>query len=292
MTVYLGDSGLVELKRTAATGIQATVGVADVNPERRRFSFPEDIRGELISGDQVDIVLVPKGKLDFIVGHKRRDWRGYIFIDIMGGIRLYDRFNDAIAGEASKAIELKNPSTDQKIYIQTRGTRYSSLARIRSYEFTTERETVDTTVLTSEFRQRFESGLITGQGRLDCLWDHAHELCDPSGCSGAELPVYLAQLCIRLVQGADFFGRFYVYAAASEPDARADRNSVWYEADCIVTNVTVTVAAAEVIESSIDFVTTGPFKLLIGEPPSYLLTEEPAKLLQEDGSGIFVSPLG
>ena len=69
MTVYFGNDGLLELKRASATPIQATVGVGDVNPDRRRFSFSEDIQGELISGDQVDIVLVPKGNLDFIVGH-------------------------------------------------------------------------------------------------------------------------------------------------------------------------------------------------------------------------------
>ena len=290
MTVYFGESGLVELKRASASGIQVTVGVGDVNPDRRRFSFSEDIQGELITGDQVDIVLVPKGNLDFIVGHDKRDWRGYIYVDIMGGIRLYDTFADSIAGEVTNAIELKIPSTDQEIFIQTRSSGYSALAQIKSYEFTTERETVDTTALTDEFRKRFEAGLISGQGRLDCFWDHVNEICDPTGCSGAELPLYLAQLCIRLVQGADFFGRFFIYTPCGD-DPRASSNSVWYEAECIVTNVTITVPATDLIESSIEFITSGPFKLLIGEPPSYLLTEEPAKLLQEDGSGIFLSPL-
>ena len=290
MTVYLGNNGLVELKRESASAIKATVGRGDVSPERRRFSFSEDIQGQLIAGDQVDIVLVPKGNLDFIVGHAERDWRGYVYVDIMGGIRLYDNFNDAVAGEVTKAIELKVPSTDQEILIKTRAGRYSPLAQVTSYEFTTERETIDTTLLTDEFRKRFEAGLVSGQGRLECFWDHVNELCDPNGCSGAELPLYLAQLCIRLVQGADFFGRFFIYTPSGS-DPRADSNSVWYEADCIVTNVSVTVPATEIIESSIDFITTGPFKLLVGQPPSYLLTEEPAKLLQEDGSGIFLSPL-
>ena len=93
MTVYLGDNGLVELKRASASAIKATVGVGDVSPDRRRFSFSEDVQGQLIAGDQVDIVLVPEGKSDFIVGHAERDWRGYIYMDIMGGIRLYDTFN-------------------------------------------------------------------------------------------------------------------------------------------------------------------------------------------------------
>ena len=99
MTVYFGNDGMLELKRASATPIEVTIGVGDVSVERRRFSFPEDVQGELISGDQVDIVLVPKGKLDFIEGHDSRDWRGYVFVDIMGGIRLYDDYNDSIAGE-------------------------------------------------------------------------------------------------------------------------------------------------------------------------------------------------
>ena len=140
------------------------------------------------------------------------------------------------------------------------------------------------------FASGLRLGLVSGQGRIECFWDHANELCDPSGCSGAELPIYLAQLCIRLVQGADFFARFFIYTPGGD-DPRGDVNSVWYESECIVTNVSVTVPAGEAIESAIDFVTTGDFKLLIGTPPSYLLTEEPAKLLQEDGSGIFLSPL-
>ena len=188
MTVYLGDHGHVELKRASANPIGATVGVGDVNPERRRFSFSQDIQGQLISGDQVDIVLVTKGNLDFIVGHDHRDWRGYVFIDLMGGIRLYDTFDAAIGGEADQAIELKAPSAAQEIVIQTRDSSYRSLARIKGFEFTTERQAVDTTTLTDQFRKQYEAGLITGQGRLDCFWDHTNSLCDPSMCSGAELP--------------------------------------------------------------------------------------------------------
>ena len=195
-----------------------------------------------------------------------------------------------MSGEQSNAVRLEELDEAQDIIIQTRDSTYRQLALIKAFEFTTERETIDTTTLTDEFRKRYESGLISGQGRLDCFWDHRYELCDPTVCAGAELPVYLAQLCIRLVQGADFFGRFYIYTPGGA-DLRSSETSVWYEADCIVTNVSVNVTADEAIESSIDFVTTGKFKLLMGGLPSYVLTEEPAKLLQEDGSGILLSQL-
>lgn len=290
MTVYLGDHGVVELKRASSAPIHATVKPGDVSLERRRFSFKDDVRGELITGDQVDILNQEKAPLQFIKGHRKRDWRGFVYVDIMGGLRLYSTFDAAVRGDADAAVELAEPSQAQNILIQTRNSRYEHLAQVKSFEFTTERETVDTTVLSDQFRKRYEAGLISGQGRLECFWDHKHELCDPHSCAGAELPVYLAQLCIRLTQGADFFGRFFIYTSGGA-DPRDSDNAVWYEAECIVTNVSITVSPTEIIESSIDFVTTGTIKLLIGHPPSYLLTEEPAKLLLEDGSGILLAPL-
>ena len=283
MTVYLGENGFVELKRTSGAPVHGTVGISDVNASRRRFSFPEQLAGELITGDQVDITYRGEGSLDFIQGVEAESWRGYIFVDILGGIRLYDTFNSSVSGNVNDAIPLKSPAADQPITIRTRGARFNRIAQIKQFDFTTERETIDITNLGDDFRKKHEAGLIQGQGRLDCFWDHEHTLCDPSGCSGAELPIYLAQLCIRLVQGADFLGRFFIFSPNLE-DPRASQNSVWYEAECIVTNASVSVAATEVIESSIDFVTTGPFRLLVGEAPSFLLTEEPAKILLESGN--------
>ena len=43
------------------------------------------------------------------------------------------------------------------------------------------------------------------------------------------------------------------------------------------------------IEASIDFVTTGQIRLLVGIAPSYLLKEDTDKLLLEDGSSIFLA---
>ena len=289
MTVYLGDHGFVELKRDSGEPIHVEVGIGDVNVEKRRFSFPTDVRGQLLAGDQVDLLRVGGKKLELIKGHDERDWRGFVFIDIMGGIRLYDNFEASIRGELSEALELSPISESHEILIQTRNSQYKFLAQVRQFDFTTERETIDTTILGDQFRKRYEAGLISGQGRLECFWDHKNELCDPSGCAGAELPIYLAQLCVRLTQGADFEGRFFIYSPGPDDDLRANKNSVWYEAKCIVTNASVTVATGEAIESSIDFVTTGDIRLLVGVPPSFLLKEASDLLLMEDGSRIILA---
>ena len=287
MTVYLGQSGSVELKRKSGEPVKFTLERDDVSVLKRRFSVDTDVWSTLITGDQVDMVRADGGNLQLIKDHSYPDWRGYVFVDQLGGIRLYDSFEAAITGQLEKALELVEPTVaKQSIRLQTRNARFSHLARLRSYEFTTERDTVDLTALGEQFKRQYDAGLISGQGRMDAYWEHKYALCQDD-CGGAiEFSVYLAQLCIRLTQGADFVGRFFVYQApnSDSADARYSDSSVWYEAECIVTNVTVSVEAAGFIESSIDFVTTGPIKLFTGKPPSFLLQEDSAYILQEDGS--------
>ena len=287
MTVYLGDSGGIELKRTAGQAAEMTLLDGDVSVEKRRFSPQEDFLGTFITGDQVDIETTDGSNLHLIKDHNFPDWRGFVFIDAVGGMRLFDTFKKAVAGEREQAVELVDWTDRQDLTMKTRSDTFTSLAKITSYDFTTERETVNTTILGSQFVQQYEAGLIQGQGTIDCFWEHQYQLCDPDVCDGGvEFSSYLAQLCIRLTQGADFFGRFFVFR-----DVDPGVNSVWYEAECIVTSASISVAANEAITSTIQFVTTGQFKLLTGIPPAYLLEEDGISLiLQEDGvSRIIVS---
>ena len=118
-------------------------------------------------------------------------------------------------------------------------------------------------------------------------------MCDPSGCgAGTEFAIYLAQLCIRLTQGADFLGRYFVYLPTTDDslDVAGDEASVWYECECIVTNCTVTVNTEQAIEATIQFITTGTIRLLTGIPPAYLLQEDSSFLLLErDGGRIMLA---
>ena len=289
MAVYLGTSGAVELQRKSGAPLNVTLKQADVSTVKRRFSLNDDVQGTLITGDQVDILRTDGNNLEFIKDHDFRDWRGYVYIDTLGGIRLYNSFEAAITGNRSQALELAEPTGPEDLLIQTRNTRFLHLAQVKQYEFTTSRDTIDTTALGQQFKNQYDAGLISGQGRLDCFWDHQGLLCDPNTCPGVnEFPMYLAQLCIRLTQGADFFGRFFVYRADTE-DGRDTENSVWYEAECIVTNVSLTVEPTQVIESTIEFITTGQIRLLTGLSPSFLLKEDTTLLLQEDGSRLILA---
>jgi len=287
MAVYLGEYGCIELARAAGSAVDVTLEDGDVSVEKRRFSPKEDLLGVFITGDQVDIERIDGEDLILVNGHNFNDWRGFLYIDAIGGIRLYDSFNDAVRGKLEDALVLDAHSETQYLRIKTRNDSYTPLASVRNFEFTTNREAIDTTCLGKEFVERYEAGLISGQGTIDCIWQANIGLCSDGGIvqGAVEFPVYLAQLCIRMQEGADFFGRFFIYKA---PDPEV--NNVWYEAECIVTSVSTTVGVAQVIESTIQFVTTGKFRLLTGTPPYYLLQEDGFGLvLMESGDRIIIN---
>jgi len=283
MAIYFGNTGFIELKRDALNSDLATsLDPADVNTAKKRFSV-DNAAGSLITGDQVEIETVDKSNLELLSGHSFPDLRKYIHIDDMGGIKLYDTFASALAGEVSGALTLTAPSSKKDILIRTRNTRFRPLAKITEFEITTTRDTVDVTNLGEEFRQQYENGLISGQGTIQTIWQHRNFQLDTSDFASPEFPVYLSQLLVRMQQGSDFEGRFYVYH-----DPTQNVNSVWYQSNCVVTNVAVSVPAAGIVEARIEFVTNGEIRLHNGVPPSFLLLESSDKILQEDGDGILL----
>jgi len=286
MAVYLGNTGIIEIRRdTGALALAGVLDPEDVASEKDRFSV-DGIETAVITGDQIDITCTTGDNLEFIDGHAYPDWRGYCHVDGAGGVRLYDSFSEALAGEQASALNLVSPSTSKQLEFHTRASRFNCLARITDYTITTNRDQVDQTVLGDQFRSYLEAGLISGQGKINCLWEHKLAVCDPTSPNiGSEFPVYLSQICIRLEQGSDFAGRFYIYA-----DTTNQTNSVWYEAQCMVTNVAIEVPADGVISTQIEFIATGPFTLRNGLVPSLLLQENQLDaILQEDGSFITIA---
>ena len=283
MSIYFGSTGFIELKRDALNSALGTsLDPADVNTTKKRFSV-DKVSGSLITGDQVEIETVDGSNLELLSGHNFPDLRKYIHIDDMGGIKLYNTFSSALAGEVADALTLTAPSSTKNILIRTRNTRFRPLAKITEFEITTTRDTVDVTNLGEEFRQQYENGLISGQGTIQTIWQHRNFQNDTVDFLSPEFPVYLSQLLVRMQQGADFEGRFYVYHDPSQ-----STNSVWYQSMCVVTNVAINVPVSGLIEARIEFVTNGEIRLHNGVPPSFLLLESSDKLLQEDGDGILL----
>ena len=283
MSIYFGSTGFIELKRDALNSeISTSLNAADVNTAKKRFSV-EKVNGSLITGDQVEIETIDGSNLELLSGHSFPDLRKYIHIDDMGGIKLYNSFASALAGEVTDALTLTAPSSTKNILIRTRNTRFRPLAKITEFEITTTRDTVDITNLGSEFRKQYENGLISGQGTIQTIWQHRNFQNDTSNLTSPDFPVYLSQLLVRVQQGADFEGRFYIYN-----DPTQTTNSVWYQSMCVVTNVAINVPASGLVEARIEFVTNGEIRLHNGVAPSFLLQENADKILQEDGHGILL----
>ena len=283
MAIYFGSTGFIELKRDALNSqIGTSLNPADVNTTKKRFSV-ENINGSLITGDQVEIETVDGSNLELLDSHTFPDLRKYIHIDDMGGIKLYNTFGTALAGEVSDALTLTVPSSTKDILIRTRNSRFRPLAKVTEFEITTTRDTVDVSNLGEEFRRQYENGLISGQGTIQTIWQHRNFQNDTPDFLEPEFAVYLSQLLVRMQQGADFEGRFYIYNDPSQ-----STNSVWYQSMCVVTNVAINVPASGLIEARIEFITNGEIRLHNGVPPAFLLQENTDKILQEDGDGILL----
>ena len=285
MAVYFGQNGEVEIRRdTLSSALQTKLDPHDVNTTAKRFSVDRS-SGSLITGDRVTIATVDKSTLELVSGHNYNDGSWFIHVDRMGGIRLFSSFALAIKGNQSDALTLVTPSVSKNITIQTINARFRHLARVQEFEITTNRDQIDLTPLGEQFKKQYEAGLISGQGTLSCLWEHSEALADftPATPINPEFPFYLAQLLVRLDQGAGFDGRFYIFK-----DPTNSSNTVWYESNCVVTNVAVSVSASQEITTRIEFVTNGVVSLNTGEIAGYLLQESEDKILQEDQSPILL----
>ena len=285
MSVYFGQSGQIALKRDALnSAIKTKLDPYDVNTTSKRFSIDHST-GSLITGDQFVIETADGSNLELVNGHSYPDGKWFINIDPVGGIRLFDTFAKAIEGLQANALTLVAPSSAKDVLVTTKNDNFRHLAKVRDFEMTTSREQVDLTNLGDEFRNQYEAGLISGQGSMNCIWEHSYESEDRANNYGAdpEFPFYLAQLVVRTQQGSDFDGVFYIYR-----DNNNAKNNVYYEANCIITNVAVTVSASEIIETRIEFITNGVIALKIGDAPGVLLQEDTDRILQENDSRIML----
>ena len=247
-----------------------TLGAEDINVAERRFSFDYDY-SLIKTGDRLRIATEDQSNLELLAGHPHPDSLAYVHVDEAGGIRLYKRFFDAIEGEAEKALELTQPSKDQRIEFDLDANGFRCLAQVSEYNFSTNRAQIDLTQLGDEYRQNYANGLISGQGTCTCFWDYKHRLCDDGVAPNSELPQYMAQLILRTEIGSHFIGRFFLHRPENTSEGSEDY--VYYEARCVVTNCVMAINPTEPIETKLDFVTTGEFQLKSGLLDGYLLQE-------------------
>lgn len=290
MAVYLGENGCVELKRNSQDElIYGTVGRSDVNPTKDRFSF-DFPSGVLLTGDQVEIKSTDGRTLDFIgpdgwpSGKVYKDGIFYLFVDEVGALRLYHSFDEAIAGEVVGRISLVDPGRSVPISLEVRNNNERILAQVTSFELNTERDSIDISALSDEFR-RNASGLISGSGRIECFFEYEKRPCDPAMDvqSRLEVPIYVNQLILRTKIGSEFYGKLTLIGTGPKPYGRLQDNDdeVWYEFEARITNVGMSFSPTEPIRSTIEFVTTGEIKLRTKFVSNYLLQEDFDRIKQE-----------
>jgi hypothetical protein len=112
----------------------------------------------------------------------------------------------------------------------------------------------------------YSAGLISGSGSIDCLFNNT-----TSGVK--ETPLLMLQLINRVDIGSEF--DLLLSITDSDNDPAAD---IFYEFSAMVTRSGLEVTATDIISCSIDFVTTGEIKLLIGQPSGYVLKEDDDRL--------------
>lgn len=271
MSVYLGTFGEIELKREFGGGeIRGTIKTSDVNATGKRFSFDFE-HGQLLSGDQIEITSTDGSDLDFIDSYAKTSVKKFIHVDELDGIRLYDSFANAINGGTTNATDLAAPGDDIPIRVKVENTDYLVLAQVNGFELNTERETVDTTTLSDEFRNRI-STLMSGSGRMSCFWEY-------TGNAAEELPNYLVELSLRTRVGSQFKARFYIKRTIHNPGGVAanDNDEVFYEFTGVLTGCAVQFAPDNTVQIQADFISTGTIQLRMN-------LETPGKLLQEDDS--------
>ena len=288
MAVYLGNVGSIELTRKSLLEEKlSVVNPDDVNVARKRFSFDFD-EGAFLTGDFIQITSTNDTPLSFIGvdgwadGNVHSSGNWYIFVDEIGGIRLYNNFNDSLEGDKASAVTLVDITSDIPIAVTVKDSTGRILGCVIEYELNTNKEAIDVTSLSDAYREQYSS-LITGSGQLTAQWDYKN-------IANEETVNYLMQLVLRTEIGGIFGAKFYLKsegtaAAAGAFNPTQLNDSLWWEFDALITNSATNFAPGQIIVSTVSFVTTGPVRLRARTIVSN-------KLLQEDGGSIVLEQGG
>ena len=302
MAFYLGNHGNIRLRRGSSFElgkVSASVGPDDINTSLNRIGF-ENAIDNLITGDRVILSTTDTRNLDFIPdtlfgdleflqteagdqlitqsgdslyrnGLTGNDFSAYVNVNAVGGLRLYPTFADAVNNERSSEIAVENfVGGAMPVELTVRDVRYNTLGNVTSYEFNTSREAIDVTSLADKYKQQYNAGLLSGTGRIECMFDYTTNSVD-------EPPVVMLQTIQRLDLGCDFDLALYLTDQEIDPDV----TSCFYLTTGITTNTGISVQAGGLITCTIDFVTTGDIRLVIGKAADYILKEDDDRIQVE-----------
>ena len=279
MTFFLGTKGNIRLRR----GISVQMGelVDEISPDDvtltlNRLGF-NSAGANLLTGDRVDIATNDaRGLICFAAGAwndsvQRSSIAAYVNVNAAGGLRFFRTFTDAVNNVRANELPLAAfAGAPLPITVAIKDTTYNVLGNVTDYTLATDREAIDATSLSDRFRQLYSAGMLSGSGTINCAFDYT-----TSGLT--ETPLLMLQLINRLDIGSEFDCALYLTDKANDESVQ----NVYYEFTAMVTKAGVEVRAGDIINSTIDFVTTGEIKLLIGQASGYVLKEDDDKIKLE-----------
>jgi len=200
--------------------------------------------------------------------------RAYANVNRVGGIRLFEDFGDAVNNERANEYALAEFYGEPiAITVGVRDTRYNTLGSVTSFEINTDRAAMETTSLSDRFKQQYSAGLLSGNGSIECLFSY-------ETVADQDVPLFLLQVINRLDVGSSFKA---LLALSSVEQSATFREEVYYDIEAVVTRAGVTVTSDALVACSVDFVTTGEFKIRVGIPPEYILKEDNDAIYLEQG---------
>ena len=211
--------------------------------------------------------LPPAGYDEFRLGDYifANDARAYVNLNAAGGIRLFSTFQDALNNERAEEYELAEFFGDPiEITVGVRDTRYNTLGSVTSFELNTDRAAMETTSLSDVFKRQYSAGLLSGNGSIECLFSYETVF-------NQDVPLFLLQVINRLEVGSNFKA---LLSLSSVDESPSFKQEIYYDIEAVVTRAGITVTSEALVACSIDFVTTGEFKLRVGVPPEYILKED------------------
>lgn len=279
MTFYLGSQGNIRLRRGTDSTLGAlseVIGLDDISTTLNRIGTAGGI-DNLFTGDKVDIETSDARNLLFIPssnwssGAIEDTFSAFVNVNAAGGLRLYSTFADAVNNNRSSEIALQAFTGDPiAALITVRDVGSNILGDVTSYEFNASREQVDTTTLSDKFKNQYNAGLISGSGRIECLFNSATD-----GTKETSL------LMLQLIQRLDLGCAFDLFLYLIDKDLSPAEQSVFYSLTAVVTNSGISVDPDDAIRCTLDFVTTGELRLVVGALAEYLLKEDDDRIRQE-----------
>ncbi len=272
MAVFLGNQGNVRLRR----GIRTPYGVLsdqikpdDINTFLNRLSFDGALEN-LLTGDRIDLTTTdPRGLVCFSAanwssGIVEDSISAYVHVNAVGGLRFFASFENAVNNNRAAEYTLTAfAAPSLPIEVKVRDVSANVLGNVTGYTLNTDREAIDATTLSDKFKRQYSAGIISGNGTIDCLFDY-------TSTGIKETPLLMLQLIQRVDIGSEFDLALYL----TDQALNSSVDNIFYELTAMVTRTGVTVDTEDIIRCTIDFVTTGEIRLLIGQPVGYILKED------------------